>query len=364
MKRYKTILWMLIAGLLPLTGFSQFNESREYNRKFSVLPDTRIEITNKYGNLVVNTWEKDSAVFKIQVNVEEKKLSRLEKTMEGIDFDFTESSHFLVVRTLVNQSKGVLEKELLKFKESLLQDDGSVEINYTIWLPASCDLIMENKFGNIFMSDFSGNCEIDLSNGNLKAHNLNGKSTINLNFADATINNMESARLVTNYSDVEIESAKQLHIDSKQSSFEMMKASELNITSRRDKFRVREAELVDAEGSFTSFRISKLLDRVNIRADYGDIDIEKIVPDFSLIFVEARNTDINLYFNPESSFGFELTKTKANTDLCREIEVSDETLLDEKEQKVKVSGKYGTAKPDDQRLFINATAGNVNIFSN
>jgi len=360
----KIILLAYMVGILQGTALSQYKESREFTERFKVLPETHIEITNKYGNLLIHTWDKDSAVFRIEVQVAEKTQSRLEKTMDGIDFDFTESAYFLIVRTLVNQSRSLLEKELLKLKESLLQEDGNVEIDYTVWLPETCDLILDNKFGNIFMSDFSGSCEINLSNGNLKAHDFSGKTTINLNFADATINRLKDGRLVTNYSEVEIESSSRLRIDSKQSTFELANASQLDIRSRRDKFRIRQTGLIDAEGSFSNFRIMELLERMNIRSNYGDIDIEKTDPEFSLIFIQAENTDINLYFEPESIFGFELTRTKTETDFCREIEITEETILDEKTQKTKLSGKYGSGQPESAKLFMNLTAGSMNIFSN
>ncbi|MBN1819461.1 MAG: hypothetical protein JXR31_16055 [Prolixibacteraceae bacterium] len=363
MKKTKIILLVFVICLIPFAGHTQFNETREYNREFKVMPETRIEITNKYGNLVVNTWEKDSVIFNIKVNVEEKKLSKLEKTMEGIDFEFIESSHFLIAKTIVNKSSSALEKELLKFKESLLNDEGNVEIDYTIWMPENCDLILDNKYGNIFMSDFTGNCEITLSNGNLKAHNLLGITNINLNFADATINKLTTSRLKTNYSEVEIDTSEKLKIDSKQSNFEFFNTSELDIISRRDKFRIRKAGIVEAEGSFTGFRISELKTKANIRADYGDINIEYINPDFDLIFIESKSTDINLYFEPESNFGFELTKTKIDIDMCREIEITDEVILDEKNQKIKVSGKFGEKQPETDKLFINSTLGSVNIYS-
>jgi hypothetical protein len=360
----KSIFLVWIIGILPGTALSQYNESRELTKRFQVLPETRIEITNKYGNLLIHTWDKDSAVFRIEVHVEKKKESRLKKTMEGIDFDFTESAYFLIVRTLVNQSRSLIEKELLKFKESLLHDDGNVEIDYTVWLPETCDLILENKFGNIFMSDFSGSCEINLSNGNLKAHDLLGRTTLILNFADATINQLQDARLETNYSDVEIESSSRLRINSKQSTFELTDASQLEIRSSRDKFRVRKTRLIDAEGNFSSFRIMELVERMNIRSNYGDIDIEKTHPDFNLIYIEAENTDINLCFEAEETFLFELTKTKTETDFCREIEIIEETILDEKTQKTKISGIYGSGQPGSGKLFMNLTAGSMNIFSN
>ena len=356
-------LIICIAFLLPYHVMAQFTDTKEIKKEYKVTPETRIEITNKYGKVELNTWDKDSVIINIKIKVEEKKLSKLEKSMEEIDFDFTSSQHFLVARTTVGENRSTLEKELLKFKESLLQSDGNVEINYIVWLPKTNNLRVENKFGDIFIDDYAGEVDIDLSNGNLKSHDFSGKTIIALSFADATINKIKSGRLDCNYSDLYIRDAGSLQIQSKSSTFEILEVKELDMDSRRDKFRVRLADLVEAEGSFSNFRFNELTDRLTLRADYGDLDIEKTAPDFSNIYIESKSTDINLYFNIESNFGFEITHMKSEVDLCREITVDEEKILDGKENKVQLLGNYGEKTENNTKLFINATSGEINIFS-
>lgn len=357
------VMAICVVFILPQRATAQFTDSKEIKKEFKVTPETRIEISNKYGKVELNTWDKDSVIIDIKIKVEEKKLSKLEKSMEEIDFDFTNSQHFLVARTTVGESRSQLEKELLKFKETILQSDGNVEINYTVWLPKTNILRVENKFGDIFIDDYDGEVEIDLSNGNLKSHDFAGKTNITLNFADATINKINTGRLECNYSDLYIRDAGLLKIISKSSTFEILEVKDMDVDSRRDKFRIRLADLVEADGSFSNFRINELNDRLTLRADYGDLDIEKTAPDFSNIYIESKSTDINLYFNAESNFGFEITHVKSELDLCRETTIDEEKVLDEKENKVQLLGNFGKKMQDNTKLFINATSGEINVFS-
>jgi hypothetical protein len=349
--------------MVPIGASAQFNESREFSRRFKVEPDTKVEISNKYGNVEINTWPKDSVVFEIKIKVEEKTLSKLEKSMAGIDFDFTNSPHFLIARTLVNKTSSTLEKELLKFKETILQTEGNVDINYKVWLPEKSSLTLDNKFGNIFISDYPGNCAISLANGNLKAHEFSGKTEINLSFADATINKINSGQLNTNYSEVDIDEAKQLLIISKQSTFEISEVSDLDINARRDKYRIRMVDKVNAGGSFTNFRISELGERIRYRADYGDLVIESINAEFSNIFVETMSANINLNFDPAANFGFDITETKTDLDLCTEMEVADKNVMDEKLKKNKLTGRFGKKANPEKKVVIIATLGTIGIAS-
>ena len=363
--KMNTIKLILVALLISCFGTisAQFTDTKTISKKFAVTPDTRIEVTNKYGDIEFNTWEKDSVVFLISIKVEERKLSRLEKSMAQIDFDFTNSRHFIIARTAIGKNMNLLEKEFLKFKETILQPEGSMEIHYKIWLPAQNSLKVENKFGNVYLGDFNGRTEIDLSNGNLKAHDFTGRLELNLNFADATLNSVKTARLNCNYSNFYLKSADNLRIASKSSTLEIQEVNDLDTDSRRDKFRITQAGSVIGQGNFSNFRINELTGRLNLRADYGDIDIRETAVDFSNILIESKSADVNLYFHNESNFGFEITHEKSKLYLCNEMHVAEEKTLDEKENRIELKGTFSNGNDLPAKLYINAVSGEVNIFA-
>lgn len=364
--RYFKFALFLIFGiwLIPTSVLAQFTETKELRKEFKVSPDTRIEISNKYGNIELNTWESDSVIIKIKIKVEEKKLSKLEKAIDEIDFDFTNNQHFLIVKTIVGLNKSAIGKEISKFKESVFQSGGNIKIDYTIWLPAKNELKVENKFGNIYAGDFEGDVEIYLSNGNLKSHNFTGDLKLNLSFADATINTINSGILDCHFSNLYIKKAKSLQVESKSSTFEILEIEDLDVNSRRDKYKIREIEIIKARGSFSNFRIDKLTDRLDLRVEYGDVDIDKMAADFSSIFIESKSTDINLYFDKESEFGFEITHTKTDLHFCREIEIKEKLIVNEKEKRTELTGFFGGESENKTKLDIKAVSGEINIFSN
>ena len=258
----------------------------------------------------------------------------------------------MIVRTTIGNSKSTLEKEFLKFKETMLKSEGNKEIDFNVWMPATNDLIVENKFGDVFIGDYKGNVDINLSNGNLKSHNFYGNLKLVLNFSDATINTMKTGRLDCSFSELYIKEAQSIKLNSKSSGFEILKINELKADSRRDKFKIRLADMVEARGSFSNFRLNELTDRISLWADYGELDIEKTAPHFSDFFNDASKSD------------FEITHTKTEVDLCREAKITNETVLDEKERKVKLNGNFGGKSDGKTKLHIKAEAGEINILSN
>lgn len=356
---------LLISGLFTLmclASHAQFTETREFVKRFKIQPETRIDITNKYGKIELNTWDKDSVVIQFKMEINEKKPDKLAKTLSNLDFDISNSQHYLVVKTQVDKNRNQVESELLKFKETILQTNGSIRIDLMVWLPDNRELRLENKFGDVIMGDYKGETQITLSNGKLKTGDLQKRSSMNLSFADAMITNLPNARIISNYSDIEIKNSGTLRFESKSSIIEIMSAEDLSIDSRRDKFRIRLADKLDATGNFSQFRISELKDKANIHLSYGGLEMEKILTSFSSIYIESRSADVNLYFNPEAKFNFEITETKTDLKLGRELKEEDKEVLDSKENKVRHSGYFGKKMKEDQ-LIINAVGGETNILS-
>ena len=360
---YKYSIPILLAGffvLLSYSGKAQYTESREFVKRFSIQAETRIDITNKYGKIELNTWKKDSVVIQFRMEMNEKKPGR--KSLDNLNFDITNSQHYLIVKTPIENNRSSIENEFMKFKETMLQTSSSIRIDLVVWLPDNRELRLENKFGDILMGDYQGETQIILSNGKLKAGELARRSAISLNFADANVNMIVNGRITSNYSDIRVKNSGNIRLESKSSNIEILNSEDLSIDSRRDKYRVRIADKIDASGNFSHFTVSELKSKANMRLSYGSLDLEKVFPGFSNIYIESRSTDVNLYFNPESRFNFQITESKTDLNLGRELKEESKEVIDSKENKVRHTGYFNKKMKEDQ-LIINALGGETNVLS-
>lgn len=362
MRRIK-LMWCFVFAcwLLPSLALAQFTETKEISKHFKISPETQIEISNKYGKIDIKNWDKDSLVFEIKIKVEAKKLSKLEESVKGIDFDITHNEHFVIVRTGVDKNKNSLGKEIQRFKETILKSDGNIQVDYTVWMPNTNSLKIDNKFGDIYVGDYHGKIDISLSNGNLKAHDFKGETNLTMSFADANINSMIEGQLDCNFSEMYIKEADLLQITSKSSDFEFNNIRELDIESRRDKFRIKKVDTLKNKSSFSIFRIDEFNDQLTFRSEYGSIELEHASPDFSRILIESKSTDINLYFNEEANFGFDFTLSDLEHDFCEKVTIENEEVLDEKTKKVKSTGYFGKKSDMPEKLTINAVSGELKI---
>jgi hypothetical protein len=99
---------------------------------------------------------------------------------------------------------------------------------------------------------------------------------------------------------------------------------------------------------------------LNLKTEYGDLDIEKIAPDFKSVYVESKSMDINLGFSEKSEFGFDITHIKSEVNFPVKMTVKNEDVLDEKEKKVQLTGNFGSSVKTT-KLFINTSGGGINV---
>ena len=99
-----------------------------------------------------------------------------------------------------------------------------------------------------------------------------------------------------------------------------------------------------------------------MRMSYGNFEVEKVDPEFSTIYVDARLVDVDLYFSPEAKFNYQITESKTDLNLGRSFKEENRETLDTKENKVKHSGYFGKKMKEDQ-LIINSVGGEINVLA-
>lgn len=356
----------LITLAALLTGFCSFGQnyekSRTVNESFPVNPETEIEISNKYGNIHLISWEKDSVRFEIKLSVTANKESKADKTFDYIDFDFKTSKYYIVAQT-VFAGKGSFWSDVSDLASTVFTSGTKTQIEYTVYLPAGNHIRIENKFGNVYTTDHTGVFDLNLSNGDFKAHSLMGESKLILDFGNANIDQINNAKLFINYSEINLDEADKLDIESKSSKFYLENMGELTIKSKRDKFYIKEVGSLIGDVSFTFFEIDQLSGNVDMKTHYGDLTIKGFSDEIEFIKLNSDYTDFNFYFDEERLYEIELLCNKKTSITYPAILLTKkETQLEEDEQ-IRVECKIGKLVLPSIPININTQAGSIYLKS-
>jgi hypothetical protein len=90
--------------------------------------------------------------------------------------------------------------------------------------------------------------------------------------------------------------------------------------------------------------------------------VEKVLNSVSTIYIESRSTDVSLYYHPESKFNYEITESKTDMHLDKEMKEENKEVLDSKVNKIRHTGYFGKRMKEDQ-LIINAVGGEISVMS-
>jgi hypothetical protein len=342
------------------TSYGQVTESRKLSKAFKINKSTIADIGNKYGDISIETWEKDSIAVDIFVQVSDKSRDKLRKKMDGISFELTQTGHYVVVNTQVGETKNVIFNEFTKFKENVGMGESQVEINMKIRVPNYLELRITNKFGNVYIDDYLGDITIDMANGKLKANNLSGYLNLKISFGDAFLNTIDSGALEVYYGKLSLSSAKKLRITSKTSDITITEIEQLTVNSSRDTYRIRMIDDFQTESSWTDFSITEFKHKSDVKMNYGDISIENIRNTFESIVINARSSKINLCFDKKTDVNFDIISNKdLNLPINSKIDKKEE--IDPAEKFIRYTGRTGDIKIDEPKVVLKSDSGEITI---
>lgn len=356
----KILLTLFIALLSFGTLWAQETEkTKRYEKSFSIQKSTEVNVNNKYGNIHIINWEKDSVRFEVEMFFRSTKTGRAEKLFNEIDVRFTQSAYYITaVSTFPNTGK--LWSEIADVTKSVIQSGNEVEINYTIYLPKWARLKVENRFGNIYTTDHSGEIEFRLSNGTLQANNLEGKTKIVVSFGSANIARINDGIADLNYSDLELRKAGKLNLSGRSSNMNITEARHIHLDSRRDKITIEKLESLSGESSFSRIMLSNLENDLLLSTNYGNLNMQKIGTNMKFLQLNASYTSIQLFIQPQLSADLEIQyskKTKLNYPADLTIKEQISTLSDSEPNILR--GKIGKEK--GLSLKFNLTGGDLSI---
>ncbi len=298
MKRLGYNKFILLYVALVLSAFSVSAEelTKQVTRSFALKKDTRIEIENRYGNVIINKWDKD--VFDLKVSIEAKGSSdsKSQKILDAISIDINDkiATGLLSVNTEIDQING----------------NSSFSINYEINIPGSNPMKLTNSFGNVFMGSYDGDLELTVKYGQLMAEDLdNANIRVEFSSAKCEIETLKAGALDIRYSKMEIEDMGDVDIASQFSELEIETAGDVKLDGRYGKFEIEKVKSLTGELQFSGLDIEKLEESIQLETKHGNgINLEKVSRQFKKIDINGQfsSININMESGAEASLEFEL----------------------------------------------------------
>ncbi|MBL6446120.1 DUF4097 family beta strand repeat protein [Fulvivirga sp. 29W222] len=338
--------------------------TKTIERDFSMSENGYLELINKYGQVVINTWSKDSVNVKVKITAYGKDYDDAEKMLERVDIDFRSTSPYLTIETILDRKSGFFKElwnNISDYSKTLLSKN-KIEIDYEINMPETMVLDIENKFGDIYMHEVSGKCRINLMHGNLRANKFNAASNIEVGYGDVRIKQLNEGVLVLKGVEADIIKLGNVNIKSSSSEVTIKEANKISLDSRGDqRFNIDKVSILEGKATFSKIELQEMEKTLKLDMNYGELRVKSIPFSFNKIDLSGKYTDITLGFMPNSYLLVDISAKDESLFLPHENVKLDKVYTDDKQRYVRVKGRIGAKSNYPGNVYINTSGGDVTI---
>jgi hypothetical protein len=351
------VLSIMLLFIRPLMAQNE-TETRNFIKSYPVVKETTLEVINKYGTIEITPWKKDSVYIRAEVKAFAKDESKLRKMFDGVTVNITDFKYDVRAETEFTSNINMLFESFKGMTSKIISYDSRVEINYFISVPDYINLKIENKYGDVYMEDNTGEFRMTLSNGSFKANSLGKNVSITMLFCDARINSIISGDLDASFSEVTIGSTDDLKLSSISSKYNIKKAGSLRGESKRDKFFIGEIYNLQGNSYFSDYKLDNVTSKMDLTTRYGSLNADMIDKGFESVTINSSFSDISLNFDPASSYNLDIKHSNAFLVLPdKNITTEEKSMNDDKKEFV-TTGTFGK-NPGKARVRIDASRGNI-----
>ena len=302
---------------------------KHISEEFSISSNGTVVISNKYGDVDIETSDRNTVSFEIEIIVEARNPDRADEIMDKIDIDFSNSSSEVKARTVYDFGNNW----------NWAKKNESYKVNYTVKMPKSVDLELSNKYGDISSTSINGDLDIYLGYGSANmqdiggdfdaeldyvrsfdARDIGGNLDLTIKYSDFKIGDVSEVDITSKYSDLTIGTTGEVTIESKYDEYEIEKATSIDIVGKYDDYVIGHCEFFEIDTKYTQVRIESLIEGGDFSTKYGNVTVRELHEGFDSFIINSEHTGYDIGIKDGVRFNVDTKYT--NIDLPRDITFS------------------------------------------
>lgn len=337
----------------------KYTKTKTLNKEYTVNANAGLRVHNTYGNVDVVTWSENRTVIEVVITVNGNDEDKVDSKLNEIKVEFTGNGSLVTAKTLIN---GKDKNSSWSWWGKSNKNNVKMEINYTIKLPVTNSVDINNDYGAISIDKLEGDARLDCDYGQLIIGDLMGNNN-HLSFdysQNCSIRSMRHGKIDADYSGFVLDKVGDLEISADYSQSEIKEAKSINYNNDYGRMKVGSTGSVMGRGDYMPFRAEELTGPLNINSDYGSITVERITSDAGDITIRSEYAGIKLGYDSDYHFDFVINLSYASLS-------GKDSLVIERESKdytnKNYSGYHGK-KNSGKTINIDSEYGGVNLDRN
>ena len=343
---YKSSL-LLIAFFMVHSVSAQVEKTKKINKSFEVSASNLLTLATKYGDVHINSWDKNSIEVEVVITAKKRNESRAMEALEKVSIGFDQSSNEVSIETDISGSMNN-------------NDGDKLTIDYVLNVPKSNDLDVRHAYGSMYVGDFGGKVNLKMSYGNMKVGNLSGETYIKLAYGNGEIDKMGNGELYVSYSNLNLENSGDVEISNQYSNIDIEKSGDVSLSNKYGNLSVDDINSLKGNSKYGKVSVSKLHNTLVMEISHGSgINVRWISKDFNWIDIDSSYSSSSLSF--EKGFSAELEGLFKYCDLKYDKDDFDFSYVDKGNSSNEYKGKIGNGAGSNAKIKLKSDYGNIRI---
>jgi len=348
---------LLVIPLLLLAFSLRAQEvTKEFHKEYTAKTNTTLDISNKYGDVVIESWPKNQIIIDVKVTVDIPNKERAQKLLSYIDIQFSENENLISAKTIIEE----------KFNFTGWGGGSrKFSIDYNIKMPVETALSLVNKYGNTEIDELHGLVNLDIKYGSLTAGkltrgNVKPWNRLQLAYGKGTIEEAGWLDMNIRYvGNLGITKSKALLVDCKYSKLSLGETSSLVGESKYDNIRIDKINNLDLENGYTDVNIGELTKKLTYNGSYGSFSVDDIPAGFETIDIDTRYMGVKLGIAESASYVLDAKVTYGGLKYNEEKFSNQRRIIENNSSEI--SGTFGNEKSPAGKVHVKASYGSVKL---
>jgi len=339
--QYNIILLALLLG--HGIGLSaQYDAQRITTKSYPMTNEGELTLENKYGDVIISGWEKDSIRIKIDIRVKKKSESDAKELLDRIDMKTTLFGRYVAVTTEIQDKGDSFLSRLFNELNPIDFDKSDVDINYEINIPNKAGIEVNNYFGDVILTDWTGKLKTDLRHGDLKITEPLADANLNISFGSINCRSIDKAFIELRNGKLKIQDSKDLKLNSNGSGIDLGRIGFLDLESGKDEIHLNEVTHIKGDVRYSTIFIDKVIKEIFLDLSLADVRISKVQNSDCLIYIKENNSEVDLNVSG-LSLDLKADMVGGTLPLPASTANVDTQMIDEKNKVRKVTASYGSS---------------------